>query len=111
MKNADFRGGAICRTRKGATACVEVPSSVPGPSGTGFFLFRTHFLGFSWGFHGVFMGFSWGLTVSAVSGASPHRQARRSSYPLRAAFSSPVLLTSAAPIHLVWGRLVRLACP
>ena len=32
---------------------------------------------------------------------SPHKQARRSSWPLRTVFS-PVLLTSAAPIHLVF---------
>src|SRR5271157_5516795 len=47
-------------------------------------------------------GFSTVLTASAVSGSSPHKQARRSSWPLRAAFSSPVLLTSASPIHLVF---------
>jgi len=56
-------------------------------------LFRTHF----WGGRA---GFSTVLPAAAGSGASPHKQARRSSYPLRAAFSSPVLLTSAAPIHL-----------
>jgi len=74
MKNADFRGGAICRTRKGATACVEVPSSVPGPSGTRFFLFRTHFLGFSWGFHGVFRGFDGlrRLWRESPEASSPH---------------------------------------
>src|SRR5271155_1949751 len=100
MKNDDFRGGAICRTPKGATACIEVPSSVPA--------LRVHvsscFALIFWGFHGVFMGFSRVLTVSAVSGASPHKQARRTSYPLRAAFSSPVLGTSAAPRHLVLCR-------
>ena len=98
MKNADFRGGAICRTRKAATACGEVPSSVPALRVQVSSCFALIF----WGFHGVFMGFSRVLTVSAVSGASPHKQARRTSYPLCAAFSSPVLGTSAAPIHLVF---------
>jgi len=98
MKNDDFRGGAICRTLKGATACAEVLSSVPAlrvqVSSCFALVFR--------GFHGVFMGFSRVLTVSAVSGASPQNQARRTSYPLRAAFSSPVLGTSTAPIHLAF---------
>jgi len=79
-------------------ACVEVPSSVPALRVQVSSCFALIF----WGFHGVFMGFSRVLTVSAVSGASPHKQARRTSYPLRAAFSSPVLGTSAAPIHLVF---------
>src|SRR5208282_3348254 len=48
-------------------------------------------------------GFSTVLTASAISGSSPHKQVRRSSWPLRAAFSSPVLLTSASPILLVFG--------
>ena len=87
MKNADFRGGAICRTRKGATACVEVPSSVPALRVQVSACFALIF----WGFQGVFRGFSRVLTVSAVSGASPHKQARRTSYPLRAAFSFPSL--------------------
>src|SRR5208337_1836637 len=34
-------------------------------------------------------GFPTFLTASAVSGAGPHKQARRGSWPLRAAFSSP----------------------
>ena len=63
--------------------------------------FGYRFLPVSYSFSGVFMGFSRVLTVSGVSGARPQKQARRTSCPLRAAFSSPVLGTSAAPIHLV----------
>src|SRR5271157_3132556 len=53
MKNDDFRGGAICRTRKGATACVEVPSSVPALRVQVSSCFALIF----WGYHGVFQGF------------------------------------------------------
>ena len=95
MKNADFRGGEIAVLEKAQRLALKSRHLCR--------LLRVHvsscFALIFWGFHGVFEGFD---SLRRLWRQFCQKQARRTSYPLHTAFSSPVLGTSAVPIHLVF---------